>query len=108
MRNTNEDIEEPVKKSWKLLLSGILVLTFMLGIGIFLLVEALQKPKEPEDLLDMNRMLISGVGVILFSLAIVVFLLSFYKFPNKKNKKVVVKKSSSRGKRAKFKSKKKY
>jgi len=84
MRNTNEDIEEPVKKSWALLFAGILVLAFMLGIGVFLLVEALQKPKSPEDALDMKRMLISGVGVIFFSLAIIVFLLSVYKPAKKK------------------------
>ena len=85
MRNTNEDIEEPVKKSWTLFFAGILVLAFMLGIGVFLLVEALQKPKSPEDALDMKRMLISGVGVLFFSLAIIVFLLSVYK-PGKKKK----------------------
>lgn len=84
MRNTNEDIEEPVKKSWALLFAGILVLAFILGIGVFLLVEALQKPKSPEDALDMKRMLISGVGVIFFSLAIIVFLLSVYKPAKKK------------------------
>jgi len=85
MRNTNDDIEEPVKKSWILLIGCILILVFMLAIGIFLLVEALQKPKAPDEALDMNRMLISGVGVILFSLAIIVFLYSLYK-PGKKRK----------------------
>ncbi|MDD4922241.1 MAG: hypothetical protein PHS30_07165 [Bacteroidales bacterium] len=85
MKATNDDIEEPVKKSWLLLFAGILVLAFMLGIGIFLLVEALQKPEVPEEALDMNRMLVSGVGVILFSLAIIFFLYSLYK-PAKKNK----------------------
>lgn len=84
MRVTNDDIEEPVKKSWTLLVAGLLILAFMLGIGIFLLVEALQKPKSAEDVLDMKRMLISGIGVILFSLAIILFLYSFYKPGNKK------------------------
>lgn len=87
MKSTNDDIEEPVKKSWTLLFIGILVLAFMLGIGVFLLVEALQKPKGPEDALDMKRMLISGVGVLLFSLAIVVFLLSVYKPEHKRKSK---------------------
>lgn len=80
----NGDIEEPVKKSWKVLLFGILSLALMLGLGLYLFVEALQKPKTPEDVLDMKRMLVSGVGVILFSLAVVVFLFSLYKPKSKK------------------------
>jgi uncharacterized BrkB/YihY/UPF0761 family membrane protein len=88
MKSTNDDIEEPVKKSWALLVVSLLVLAFTIGIGIFLLVEALQKPKTPEDVLDMKRMLISGVAVILFSVAIVFFLLSLYR-PSKKGKKRV-------------------
>jgi len=85
MRNTNDDIEEPVKKSWGLLIFCLLVLVLTIGVGIFLLVEALQKPKVPEDALDMKRMMVSGVAVILFSLAIVVFLIGLYK-PGKKKK----------------------
>jgi len=92
MRVTNDDIEEPVKKSWTLLVAGLLILAFMLGIGIFLLVEALQKPKSTEDVLDMKRMLISGVGVILFSLAIILFLYSFYKPGNKKKRRIAASK----------------
>jgi len=88
MRVTNDDIEEPVKKSWTLLVAGLLILAFMLGIGIFLLVEALQKPKSAEDVLDMKRMLISGIGVLLFSLAIILFLYSFYKPGNKKKSRI--------------------
>jgi Co/Zn/Cd efflux system component len=80
----NRDIEEPVKKSWKVLLFGFLSLALMLGLGIYLFVEALQKPKTPEDVLDMKRMLVSGIGVILFSLAVVVFLFSLYKPRSKK------------------------
>ena len=85
MKNTNDDIEEPVKKSWMLLFVGILVLTFTIGIGIFLLVEAFQKPKVPEDVLDMKRMMISGFAVVLFSLAIIVFLVSMFKPAKKKS-----------------------
>ncbi|MCK9310925.1 MAG: hypothetical protein M0P26_01460 [Bacteroidales bacterium] len=95
MRNTNNDIEEPVKKSWTLLMVCILILAFMLGIGIFLLVEALQKPVVPEETLDMKRMFISGVGVILFSLAILVFLYSLYKPGKKKKTKSVSSKRKS-------------
>jgi len=90
MKNTIEDIEEPVKKSWKLLFWGILVLAFLLGIGIFLLVEAFQKPENPQDVLDMKRMLVSGIGVILFSLAIVVFLYSVYGSGKKKKSHAVI------------------
>jgi hypothetical protein len=80
----NRDIEEPVKKSWKVLLFGLLSLALMLGLGIYLFVEALQKSKTPEDVLDMKRMLVSGIGVILFSLAVVLFLFSLYKPRGKK------------------------
>jgi len=85
MRSTNDDIEEPVKKSWMLLIVGILVLVLTIGAGIFLLVEALQKPKSPEDVLDMKRMMVSGLAIVLFSIAIIIFLYSVYK-PGKKKK----------------------
>jgi hypothetical protein len=86
MKRTNDDIEEPVRKSWLLLVVGILILVFMLGLGVFLLVEALQTPKGPEDALDMKRMLTSGVGVLLFSMVIIIFLYSLYKPTGKKKK----------------------
>jgi hypothetical protein len=79
MKRTNDEIEEPVKKSPLVLVFGILILIFMIGLGIFLLVEALQEPDGPQDVLDMRRMLASGVGVILFSVAILFFLISLYK-----------------------------
>lgn len=103
MKSTNDDIEEPVKKSWTVLVIALLVLAFMLGIGIFLLVEALQKPVNAGDVLDMNRMLVSGVGVILFSLAIIVFLYSLYK-PGKKRRKPSAASGKKPGKRKKRKS----
>lgn len=92
MANTNNDIEEPVKKSWKVLFFGILILLLLFGLGIFLLMEAFQEPKDSNDALDMKRMMISGIGVILFSLAVVVFLWSLYK-PSGKSRKSVKKAS---------------
>lgn len=84
MKSTNDDIEEPVKKSWTLLVFGLLVLIFTLGIGVFLLIEALQKPENPGDILDMRRMMVSGLAVLLFSIAIIFFLWSVYKPAKKK------------------------
>ena len=99
MANTNNDIEEPVKKSWKVLFFGILILLLLFGLGVFLLMEAFQEPKDSNDALDMKRMMISGIGVLLFSLAVVVFLWSLYKPLGKSRKsvkKASVKKNYSR------------
>jgi hypothetical protein len=85
MKHTNDEIEQPVKKSVLVLIVGIIVLIFMVGLGVFLLVEALQKPEGPQDALDMKRMFASGMGVILFSAAILVFLVSLYR-PSAKKK----------------------
>lgn len=97
MTNTRLDrnIEEPIKKSWKVLFFGILALALMLGLGIYLLIEAFQKPKTPEDALDMKRMLISGIGVVLFTLALIIFLFSLYK-PKRKTRLKSKRKSVSR------------
>jgi len=90
----DDDIEEPVKKSWGLLVFCLFVLVLTIGVGIFLLVEALQKPKAPEDVLDMKRMMISGVAVILFSVAIVFFLIGLYKPGKKKRSRISVTKKT--------------
>jgi len=83
MKTTNDDIEEPVRKSGILLAFSLIVLALTIGVGIFLLVEALKEPSTAEEKLDMNRMMVSGVAVILFSTAIIFFLKSLYK-PSKK------------------------
>lgn len=107
MENTRMDrnIEDPIKKSWKVLLFSILALALMLGLGVYLLAEALQKPKTPKDVLDMKRMLVSGIGVIFFSLAVIIFLLSLYK-PRRKIRRRSKRKSGSRsGIKRKYKTK---
>lgn|GEM_PF-1341692 len=92
MKTTNDDIEEPVRKSGMLLVISFIILALTVGVGIFLLVEALKEPTTPEEKLDMNRMMVSGVAVILFSTAIIFFLKSLYKPSKKKISKTVFKK----------------
>lgn len=99
MKAIKDEIEQPVKKSGLLLVGGVLVLLFMLGIGVFLLEEALQEPKSPEDALNMKRMLVSGVGLVLFSLAVVVFLLGVYQGGKKQKSRRTVDKRLSEKKR---------
>jgi len=101
----DSNIEEPIKKSWKVLLFSILALVLMLGLGIYLLVEALQKPKTPEDVLDMKRMLISGIGVIFFALAVIIFLFSLYKPKRKIQRKSKRKTASKSRTRRRYKAK---
>ena len=73
MKRTNDEIEEPVKKSPWVLSLGILLLALLLFLGVYLLVEALKTPDGPQDVLDAKRMMASGVSVILFSFAVLFF-----------------------------------
>jgi len=100
MKRTNDEIEEPVRKSPWVLAGSILILLLLLALGIFLLVEALKTPEGPQDVLDMKRMAASGIGVILFSIAVFFFLIRLYK-PSDTSKKSVKRKSAKRKKSSK-------
>ncbi len=95
MKHTNDDIEEPVRKSPWVLAGGILILLLLLVLGVFLLVEALKTPEGPQDMLDMKRMAASGIGVILFSVAVFFFLIRLYK-PTINSKKSAKRKPAKR------------
>ena len=100
MKRTNDEIEEPVRKSPWVLAGGILILLLLLALGVFLLVEALKTPEGPQDVLDMKRMAASGIGVILFSIAVFFFLIRLYK-PSTISKKPAKLKSAKRKKSSK-------
>ncbi|HET9570494.1 MAG TPA: hypothetical protein VFP20_03680 [Bacteroidales bacterium] len=100
MKRTNDEIEEPVRKSPWVLAGGILILVLLTILGIFLLVEALKIPDGPQDVLDMKRMAASGIGVILFSIAVFFFLIRLYK-PSTPSKKTIKRKPSKRKKTSK-------
>lgn len=87
MKRTNDEIEEPVRKSPWVLAGGILILLLLLAMGVLLLVEALKTPDGPQDMLDMKRMAASGIGVILFTVAVFFFLMRLYKPSNTSQKK---------------------
>ncbi|MCX6307482.1 MAG: hypothetical protein NTY32_01175 [Bacteroidia bacterium] len=95
MKRTNDEIEEPVRKSPWVLAGGILILLRLLALGVFLLVEALKTPDGPQDVLDMKRMAASGIGVILFSVAVFFFLKRLYK-PSTASKKPAKRKPAKR------------
>jgi len=100
MKPTNDEIEEPVRKSPWVLVGGIIILLLLLVLGVYLLVEAIKPPEGPQDMLDMKRMIASGVGVILFSLAVLIFLIRLYR-PSPTKKKSVKKKPAKRKKASK-------
>jgi len=56
MKPTNDEIEEPVRKSPWVLAGGVMILLLLLALGIYILVEALKTPEGPQDVLDMKRM----------------------------------------------------
>jgi membrane protein implicated in regulation of membrane protease activity len=100
MKRTNDEIEEPVRKSPWVLTGGILILILFLVLGVYLLVEALKTPDGPQDMLDMKRMALSGIGVILFSVAVLFFLIRLYK-PSASTKKPAKRKPAKRKKSSK-------
>lgn len=100
MKPTNDEIEEPVRKSPWVLAGGVLILLLLLALGIYLLVEALKTPEGPQDVLDVKRMVASGVGVIAFSVAVFFFLVRLYK-PSTTTKKPVKRKPAKRKKTSK-------
>ena len=100
MKRTNDEIEEPVRKSPWVLAGGILILLLLLALGVILLVEAFKPPDGPQDMLDMKRMAASGIGVILFSVAVFFFLIRLYK-PSTTSKKPVKRKPAKRKKSSK-------
>jgi len=97
MKRTNDEIEEPVRKSPWVLVGGILILLLLTVLGVFLLLEALKTPDGPQDMLDMKRMAASGIGVILFSVAVLFFLIRLFK-PSSTLKKSVKRKPTKRKK----------
>jgi len=97
MKPTNDDIEEPVRKSPWVLAGGVMILLLLLALGIYLLVEALKTPEGPQDVLDVKRMVASGIGVIAFSVAVFFFLIRLYK-PTSTTKKPVKRKPTKRKK----------
>lgn len=100
MKRTNDEIEEPVRRSPWVLVGGVLILLLLTVLGVFLLVEALKTPDGPQDILDMKRMAASGIGVILFSLAVLFFLIRLFK-PSSTLKKSVKHKPAKRKKSSK-------
>lgn len=100
MKPTNDDIEEPVRKSPWVLAGGVMILLLLLALGIYLLVEALKTPEGPQDVLDVKRMVASGIGVIAFSVAVFFFLIRLYK-PTSTTKKPVKRKPTKRKKTSK-------
>jgi len=100
MKRTNDEIEEPVRKSPWVLVGGVLILLLLTALGVFLLVEALKTPDGPQDMLDMKRMAASGIGVILFSVAVLFFLIRLFK-PSSTVKKTVKRKLAKRKKSSK-------
>ena len=97
MKRTNDEIEEPVRKSPWVFIGGVLILLLLTALGVFLLVEALKTPDGPQDQLDMKRMVASGIGVILFSVAVLFFLIRLFK-PSSTVKKTVKRKPAKRKK----------
>lgn len=95
MKRTNDEIEEPVRKSPWVLTAGVSILILLLVLGIYLLVEALKTPEGPQDMLDMKRMAASGIGVLLFSVAVFFFLVRLYK-PSTTKKKPIKRKPAKR------------
>ena len=82
-----EDIEEPVRKNWKLFLFLILLLLFFLGIGVLLIVWYLENSQNPEYKTDMTRVLFSGIAVLLLIATLIVILVNLYKPKKSKAKK---------------------
>jgi len=100
MKPTNDEIEEPVRKSPWVLAGGVLILLLLLALGIYLLVEALKIPEGPQDVLDVKRMVASGIGVIAFSVAVFFFLIRLYK-PSSTTRKSTKRKPTKRKKTSK-------
>lgn len=82
-----EDIEEPVKKNWKLFLILILILIFLMGVGVLLIVWYLENSQNPEYKTDMTRVLASGIAVLLLIITLIVILVNLYKPVKRKTKK---------------------
>lgn len=82
-----EDIEEPVKKSWKLFLILILILIFLMGIGVLLIVWYLENSQNPEYKTDITRISVSGIAVLLLIITLIVILVNLYRPKKSKAKK---------------------
>lgn len=82
-----EDIEEPVKKNWKLFLFLILLLLFLLGIGVLLIVWYVENSQNPEYKTDITRVLVSGLAVLLLIITLIVILVNLYRPVKRKTKK---------------------
>lgn len=82
-----EEIEEPVRKNWKLFLILLLILFFLLGVGVLLIVWYLENSQNPEFKTDMTRVLASGIAIFLLIVTLIVILINLYRPAKKKTKK---------------------
>ena len=78
-----DDIEEPVKKSWKVFAFLLLLLVVLIGIAVLLIIWYLDDSKNPEFKIDISRIIMSGVGLLLLIMILLISLVNFYK-PHKK------------------------
>jgi len=86
------DIEEPVKKNWKVFIILLLLLIFLLGTGVLLIVWFLENSKDPTYKTDTSRVVMSGIGVLLLIVTLIVSLVNIYR-PGKKKSKGTVQRS---------------
>lgn len=91
-----EEIEEPVKKSWKVFALLLFILLILIGLAILLGIWYFDNIKDSTVVMDTTRVLLSGSFLLLLIVILSIIVIRFYK-PSEKKKKTK-KKSIKSGK----------
>lgn len=74
-----QEIEEPVKKSWKLLAGSILLLILLVATAILLVTWTIANSKGQGNAGNPVRIIVSGVAIILMIVTLCIFIIKMFK-----------------------------
>jgi hypothetical protein len=106
-----EDIEEPIKKSWKIFAALLFLLICLVGTAVLLLIWYLDDTQKTGLKINTLQAIMSGSVLLILIVVIAVILVNFYKPKKKKKRKPVFKTGAPVKKRntsSKRKARKKY
>jgi len=94
-----EDIEEPVKKSWKLLLFLVFMILLLSGISVLIVKWYIENLQMPDFHTNKTAVIISGASVAVLLLTLIIVFINLYGKRSKGGRKKSSKKSALKGRK---------
>ncbi len=94
-----EDIEEPVKKNWKLFMFLVLMILLLSGTAVLIVKWYIENSQMPDFHTNKTAVIVSGTSVAVLLLTLIIVFISLYGKKNKGSKKKSSKNSSLKGRK---------